>query len=141
MLLLATPEVGQRGKSEPRPQQRHCLALIEVACEPPQRSSLELRRLIGGVQRNGLERVLEDGGQALSSFPWPTEWFHPAFRSSEDSEATLPAGVLDVRGGRWGPFYGGPGAGLVTVTVTVSGGDVTVFVTVTGGDVTEFVTV
>jgi hypothetical protein len=59
VLLLATPEFGQRGKSELRLQQRHALALVEVPTEPSHGGTLELRRLIRRIQQNELERFLE----------------------------------------------------------------------------------
>jgi len=56
---LSGSQLGQCRPSYLRIEQRHALPLIEVAGEPAQRRTLDLRRLISGVQQHEPERLFE----------------------------------------------------------------------------------
>jgi hypothetical protein len=58
-LALSGPKLRERRQRELRLEKGDALALIEVAAEPPQRSTLQLLRLIGGVQQDELECLFE----------------------------------------------------------------------------------
>ena len=49
----------KRRQRELRVEQRHVLALVEVAAEPPKSCPLELRRLVRRVQQDKLESFLQ----------------------------------------------------------------------------------
>src|SRR5262249_43017237 len=111
MLVIATPEPGQRGNRELSPKQRHALAFVQIAGEPPQRRPLDLRRLIRRVQQDQLQRLLESERELPRPSPLQpprSRARSPVSRSPSDAPALStalpvgPDGGVSLTGRRWG---------------------------------------